>query len=148
MGKPWGGYEAKASPAADFMIQSARAASPRRKLIVVCLGASANLASAIRMAPEIAANIDAYMLGCCYDFEKSVWNKSSFNVRRDLNAADYLLNCESLALTIMPANVAKPLTFPRDKTFRRLLPLRKEICRAGFADQWRVGERDAAPSPT
>lgn len=119
MGKPWGGDEAKDSPAAQFIIKSAKAASPENKLTVVCLGASTNLASAIKLAPEIAPNIDAYLLGFRYDLEKNVWNKSSFNVRRDLNAADFLLNQKDLKLTVMPANVAKPLTFPRDDTFAK-----------------------------
>lgn len=119
MGKPWGGDDAKDSPAARYIIKSAKAASPGNKLLVVCLGATTNLASAIKMAPEIAPNIDAYALGFKYDFEKHVWNKSTFNTRRDLNAADFVLNCKDLQLTIMPSNVAKPLTFPRDKTFER-----------------------------
>ncbi|MEM9943658.1 MAG: nucleoside hydrolase [Planctomycetota bacterium] len=119
MGKPWGGDEAKDSPAAQFIIQAARKASPETKLTVVCLGASTNLASAIKLAPEIAPNIDAYLLGFKYDLENSVWNKSSFNVRRDLNAADFLLNQNDLKLTVMPANIAKPLTLPRDETFAK-----------------------------
>ena len=119
MGKPWGGDDPKDSPAAQFIIKSAKAASPDEKLIVVCLGASTNLASAIKMEPECAKNIDAYLLGFKYDFEKSVWNKSSFNIRRDLNAADYVLNCKELNLHVMPSNVARSLTFPRDKTFAR-----------------------------
>ena len=117
MGKPWGGDEAKDSPAARFIIKAAKEASPENKLTVVCLGASTNLASALKMVPEIAPNIDAYLLGFRYDLKKSIWNKSSFNVRRDLNAADFLLNQMNLKLTIMPANVARPLTFPRDETF-------------------------------
>ncbi len=119
MGKPWGGYEPKDSPAAQAIITAAQAASPENKLTVVCLGASTNLASAIALSPEIAANIDAHLLGFRYDLEKGIWNKSSFNVRRDLNAADYLLNCQKLQLSIMPANVARALTFERRETFRR-----------------------------
>jgi len=123
MGKPWGGYEAKDSPAARFIVEAAKKASPEKKLIVVCLGASTNLGSAIKMAPEIAPNIDAYLLGFRYDLKKSVWNKSSFNIRRDLNAADFVLNQKDLKLTIMPANVARPLTFPRDETFAKHMKL-------------------------
>ncbi|MEM9645211.1 MAG: nucleoside hydrolase [Planctomycetota bacterium] len=119
MGKPWGGDEPKDSPACQLIIQEARKATPENKLVVVSLGASTNLASAIRTAPEIAANIKAYLLGFRYDLEREVWNKSSFNIRRDLNAADYLLNCVELDVHVMPANVARPLTFPRDKTFER-----------------------------
>ena len=140
MGKPWGGDEPKDSPAAQFIIKAARAADPHHKLIVVCLGASTNLASAIRMSPEIAKNIDAYVLGFRYDFEKQVWNKSSFNIRRDLNAADYILNCKELTLSVMPANVARPLTFPREQTFERhqkMGPLGRHLTakwQARFAD--------------
>lgn len=119
MGKPWGGDEAKDSPAAQFIIASAKQASPENKLTVVCLGASTNLASAIKLAPEIAPNIDAYLLGFRYDLKKNIWNKSSFNIRRDLNAADFVLNQKDLKLTVMPANVARPLTFPRDETFAK-----------------------------
>ena len=119
MGKPWGGDQSKDSPAAQFIIAAAKAATPDSKLLVVCLGASTNLASAIKMEPTIAANIDAYVLGFRYDHSKQVWNKSSFNIRRDLNAADFILNCEALNLHVMPANVARPLTFERDKTFAR-----------------------------
>lgn len=119
MGKPWGGDQAKDSPAAQLIIKAANAATPENKLLVVCLGASTNLASAIKLEPSIAQNIDAYLLGFRFDHGKQVWNKSSFNIRRDLNAADFLLDCETLTLHIMPANVAKPLTFERDKTFAR-----------------------------
>lgn len=119
MGKPWGGDQAKDSPAAQFIIEAAKAATPENKLLVVCLGASTNLASAIKLEPTIAQNIDAYVLGFRYDHSKQVWNKSSFNIRRDLNAADFILNCKALNLHVMPANVAKPLTFARDKTFAR-----------------------------
>ena len=119
MGKPWGGDQSKDSPAAQFIIAAAKAATPDSKLLVVCLGASTNLASAIKMEPTIAENIDAYVLGFRYDHSKQVWNKSSFNIRRDLNAADFILNCEALNLHVMPANVARPLTFERDKTFAR-----------------------------
>ncbi|MEM6468376.1 MAG: nucleoside hydrolase [Planctomycetota bacterium] len=119
MGKPWGGDEAKDSEAAQAIIKAAKSASPDEKLYVVCLGASTNLASAIKLAPEIAPNIKAYALGFRFDFEKKFWNKSTFNVRRDLNAADYLLNCKDLDLTILPINVARALTFKRDATFKK-----------------------------
>lgn len=119
MGKPWGGYEPKDSPAAQFIIKAAKKTPENKKLIVVCLGASTNLASAIAIAPEIAPRIDAYLLGFRYNFEKNIWNKSSFNVRRDLNAADFLLNQKDLQLNIMPANVARPLMLEKAETFAK-----------------------------
>ncbi|MEO1529927.1 MAG: nucleoside hydrolase [Planctomycetota bacterium] len=117
MGKPWGGFDPKDSPAAQSIIRAARAASAERKLIVMCLGASTNLASAIAIEPSIAKNIEARILGFQYDWSTGIWNKSEFNIRRDLNAADYLLNCNDLELHIMPTSVARQLTFSRDATF-------------------------------
>ncbi|MEO0530946.1 MAG: nucleoside hydrolase [Planctomycetota bacterium] len=119
VGKPWGGFEPKDSAAAQAIIQHARDTSDGEKLSVVCLGASTNLASAIGIAPEIAPKLRCYLLGFKYDVDHDIWNKSSFNVRRDLNAADLLLNTEDLELHIMPANVSEPLKFDRDETFAR-----------------------------
>ena len=119
MGKPWGGSDPKDSPAARAIIRAAEEASPDRRLIVMCLGASTNLASAIALDPSIAKNIEARILGFQYDWTKKVWNKSEFNIRRDLNAADYLLNCKDLTLHIMPTSVARQLRFSRDATFKK-----------------------------
>lgn len=119
MGKPWGGDDAKDSPAAQFIIKHARAIPAGQRIVVVCTGASTNLASAIKLAPEIAARIDAYLMGFRYDVERGVWNKSEFNVRRDLNAADFLLNQAALDLHIMSATLSKAFTFDRDDTFAR-----------------------------
>lgn len=119
MGKPWGGSQPKDSPAAQAIIRAAKQANPGRKLIVMCLGASTNLASAIALEPSIAKNIEARILGFQYDWSTGVWNKSEFNIRRDLNAADYLLNCEDLELHIMPTSVARQLRFSRDETFAK-----------------------------
>jgi len=54
LGMPWGGTTAKDSPAAQFIIEQARATPAGEKLIVACIGAATNLASAIKMAPDIA----------------------------------------------------------------------------------------------
>ncbi|NNE00329.1 MAG: nucleoside hydrolase [Pirellulaceae bacterium] len=119
MGKPWGGDDPKDSPAAQFIIRQARALPKGDRLYVVCTGASTNLASAIKLAPDIAERIEAFVMGFRYDIKTSVWNKSEFNVRRDLNAADFLLNQPKLTLHVMSADVSKALTFDRDETFRR-----------------------------
>lgn len=120
MGRPWGGDQPKDSPAARFIIEQAHATPDGQRLTLVCIGASTNAASAIRIDPTIAAKIDLYVLGFRYDFETSVWNKNSFNVRRDLNAADYLLNRDDVRLHVMPASVAVNLKFNRDDTFEKL----------------------------
>jgi inosine-uridine nucleoside N-ribohydrolase len=119
MGEPWGGDTPKDSPAAQFIIQAALKMPAGQKLYVVCTGASTNLASAIKLRPEIAPRIKAYVLGFWYDHKRGVWNKSEFNVRRDLNAANFLLDCKELELHVMPASTAAALKFDQADSFRR-----------------------------
>lgn len=119
MGRPWGGFEPKESAAARFIIEQAKAMPEGEKLYVACIGASTNLASAIAMAPEIAPRIAAYLMGFKYDVEKGAWNKSEFNVRRDLNAADFLLNTEGLELHIMTGTTSHVLKFDQEDSFNR-----------------------------
>lgn len=119
MGKPWGGEEPQDSPAAQFIIKSARSMPEGIKLNVACIGASTNLASAIKLAPDIAQKIRAHLMGFRYDAKNRVWNKSEFNIRRDLNAADFLLNQSDLELYIMPATTCLPFKFDRDETFAK-----------------------------
>lgn len=119
MGKPWGGDEAKDSPAAQFIIKHARAMPAGERLHVVSIGASTNLASAIKLAPDIVPKVKAYLMGFRYDAATKAWNKSEFNVRRDLNAADFLLNQPDLELHVMSATVSQALKFDRDDTFKR-----------------------------
>lgn len=120
MGKPWGDYDARDSPAAQFIIEQAMALPPGEKLAVMCIGASTNLASAIALKPEIAERLVAYTLGFRYDFEGQFWNKDEFNIRRDLNAANFLLNAEGLELHVMPISVAIQYTWGMDTTFDHL----------------------------
>ncbi|NJB87177.1 inosine-uridine nucleoside N-ribohydrolase [Lewinella marina] len=119
MGHPWGGYDPRDSPAARFIIEQARSAGAG-KLVVMCIGASTNLASAIALAPDIKDKIRAYVLGFQYDTEGGFWNKDEFNIRRDLNAANYLLNAEGLELHIMSTSTARQYQWQRDPTFERL----------------------------
>lgn len=120
MGKPWGDYDPRPSPAAHFIIQAVKALPPGEKLAVMCIGAATNLASAVALDTTIAAHISAYMLGFRYNFEAGYWDKDEFNIRRDLNAANYLLNRSDLELHIMPISVAKTYVWQRDDTFQRL----------------------------
>ena len=117
-GKPWGGEDPKDSPAAQFIIKSARDLAEGEQLHVVCIGASTNLATAIKLAPEITPKIKAYVLAFFYDHTTKVWNKSEFNVRRDLNAADFLLNQKELELHVMPGSVSKNLVFEQEFSYR------------------------------
>ncbi|QEG22340.1 nucleoside hydrolase [Mariniblastus fucicola] len=130
MGKPWGGDEAKDSPAAQFIIKSARELANDEKLYVVCIGASTNLASAIKLAPEIAPKIKAYVMGFQYDFGTGTWNKSEFNVRRDLNAVDFLLNQKDLELHVMSATTSGIFKFEQGDSFEkqaRMGPLGEQL---------------------
>jgi inosine-uridine nucleoside N-ribohydrolase len=135
-GMPWGGDDPRDSAAARFLIERARAVPEGERLTVVCLGATTNLASAIKLAPDIAARIEAHVIGFKYDVAGGVWNKSEFNVRRDLNAADFLLDCGALELRVMPANVAEAMRFDRDEAFERLGAM-GEVGEY-LADRWRA----------
>lgn len=144
MGKPWGNYDPRDSPAARFIIDQAMALPAGEKLVVMCIGAATNLASALALEPAIEDKIVAYVLGFQYNFDGKFWNKDEFNIRRDLNAANYLLNNAALELHVMPTSVAIKYTWPRVETFARLEaagPLgaylkNKWLERFPDADQW------------
>ena len=119
IGMPWGGDEPRDSAATRFIIDQARALPEGEQLIVMCIGATTNLASAIKLAPDIVPRIRVYLMGFKFDPETRVWNKSEFNIRRDLNAADLVLNTEGLELHVMSGTVSYPYTFPRDETFSK-----------------------------
>jgi inosine-uridine nucleoside N-ribohydrolase len=120
MGKPWGDYDARDSPAAQFIIEQAQETPDDEKLVVMCIGAATNLASAIALEPSIKDKIVAYTLGFRYDFDGKFWNKDEFNIRRDLNAANYLFNPEGLELHVMPISVAIKYAWQMDQTFAHL----------------------------
>lgn len=123
MGKPWGGYEPRNSDAAQFIIDQVKALPEGEKLVVMSIGATTNLASAIALAPEIAPKIAAFVMGYQYDLESGAWNKDEFNVRRDLNAANFLLNQTDLELHVMSATVSRAYTWGQEETFQKLEPL-------------------------
>lgn len=120
-GRPWPSEISKASSAAQFIIKQAKATPKGEHLIVVCTGAFTNLASAIKLAPEITTKIRAYIIGFKYDANTNVWSKNEYNVRGDLDAADYLLNQKDLELHIMPATVARKVVFSRDDSHEKQL---------------------------
>ncbi len=120
MGKPWGGDEPRDSPAARLMIREARAMPPGAKLTIVNTGAVTNVASAIKLAPDITPKIAVYLMGAHFFAGRKVWNKDEFNVRNDLNALNFLLNAQGLELHVMPANVCGRLVFQQADTLRRL----------------------------
>ena len=120
MGHAWGGCDPRPSDAVDHLIATARRFSSDKPLTVVSQGAMTNVASALALAPDIVPRIRAYVLGFFYDAENGVWNKSEFNIRNYLNAADYLLNCDGLDLRVMTATASRSLVFGRDETVKAL----------------------------
>lgn len=120
MGKPWGGDEPSDSPAAQLMIRQARMTLPGEKLTIASLGAVTNLASAIKLAPDILPRIECYILSGRYYADRNVWDKDEFNLRNDLNAANFLFNAEGLALHVMPVNILYDFKFDQDETLKRL----------------------------
>jgi len=120
MGDPWGGYAPRPSPATAFIIKQVKELPAGEKLVVMSIGASTNLASAIALDSTIAPHIVAYTLGFQYNHEAGFWNKDEFNIRRDLNAANFLLNQEDLELHIMPTSVAIEYTWQRSDVYPRL----------------------------
>jgi purine nucleosidase len=120
MGKPWGGNEPSDSPAAQLMIREARALKSGERLTIVSTGAVTNVASAIKLAPDITPRIACYLMGARFSAERKVWNKDEFNVRNDLNAFNFLLDQSGLELHVMPAEVCGKLIFEQAGTLGRL----------------------------
>ena len=138
IGYSWGYFDGAPvpdAPAIAFMIAQARAASPEDKLSIVVLGPLTNVAAALIKAPDIAPRIHIYALGGKYDVATGVWDKNEFNIRNDLNAADYLLNRGDVALTILPATVAQALGFRRADSLARLAASRRPVAKA-LAERW------------
>ncbi len=120
MGQPWGGTEPRDSPAARLMIREARATRAGEKLTIVSTGAVTNVASAIKLAPDIVPKIACYLMGAHFDPDRQVWNKDEFNVRNDLNGFNFLLDAADLELHVMPADVCGKLKFDQTDTLERL----------------------------
>lgn len=138
LGYAWGYYETAPipdSPASEFIIKEAERASPEDKLKVICIGASTNLAAAIEKRPSIAKNIHAYLLGAQFDTLNNAWNKNEFNIQRDLNAFDALLNQVELEMSIMPISTARPFEFEKSKTLKRLYAYNHRVSDQ-LADRW------------
>ncbi len=72
------------SPAALDLIERASTYSPERPLYVVAIGAITNVASALLMAPEIAANVVVVWLG---GHAHHYHDTREFNMRQDIAAA-------------------------------------------------------------
>jgi purine nucleosidase len=120
MGKPWGGEEPAHSPAAQMIIRLAKDLPAEQKLTLIGIGGATNIASAIKLAPEIIPKLSCYILSARYDTARGIWNKDEFNTRIDLNAANFLFNCEGLELHVMPINVLFDFKTDLDETAKHL----------------------------
>lgn len=119
-GAPWGGTDVRDSAAAQFMIRQARKTPAGERLIIASLGAVTNVASAIKLAPDILPRISCYILSGRYYADRQVWDKDEFNLRNDLNAANFLFNTEGLDLHVMPINILFDFRFDQEETMTRL----------------------------
>jgi len=120
IGRAWGGYNPRNSPAVEELVRVVKSLEGGEKLDVITLGAVTNIASAVILHPEIIPHIRCYALAARYDANTSVWDKDEFNVRNDLNAFNYLLNLEGFDFYVMPITTAMPYRFNRDATFAKL----------------------------
>ena len=123
VGYAWGYYPGAPIPESegvDLIIDRARKATPDQKLNVVCLGAVSNVAAAILLDTSISKNMRLYALTMRYDLSTGAWDKNSFNARNDINGLDIVLNDTDLEVYIMPGNVARSLTFLREKSIEKL----------------------------
>lgn len=121
----WGAERAAHSAAAHHLIRASHETPPGEKLTVIALGALTNVASALMIDPSIAPKMRLYWLGAFIDTERGVWDKSEFNCLNDIPALNEVLNRKELELRVMPASVARALTFEYAPTAERLAGLRR-----------------------
>ena len=146
VGFPWGfnhNMTVAGSKGVDFIISEARKASPGNKITIACLGPVTNVAAAILTEPDIAKNIQLFILSMRYDPATKIWNKNEFNARNDLNALDIVLNCTDLELIVISSQVSGQLIFSRNDTQSRLASYPAKISK-NLSNRWnivRAGER-------
>jgi inosine-uridine nucleoside N-ribohydrolase len=114
----WGRDRAAYSGAAYHLMLEARKTPTGEKLNVVSLGALTNVASALMMDPAIAPKLRLYWIGA--EVKDGVWNKNEFNCLNDIHALNVVLDAHDLELFVMPANVARALTFDYAATSAKL----------------------------
>ena len=143
IGYSWGyfpGAPVPDAPAVDAIVEAGRAATPRSKADLVAVGPLTNVAAALIQAPDIAPNVRVWWLGP--GWTDGVWNKNRFNVRNDLNAADFVLDSPEIELIIMPTETARALMFARERTLPRLRAMNHPLT-DHLADRWAfVGAED------
>lgn len=104
----WGDKAVHSSAAYEIIKQAHKKRDG--KLLVVALGALTNVASALFIDPSIADKIEVFWLGSSYEFDSEVFTTTDFNSVMDIQALHHVLN-SSVALTVIPVNVASAMTF-------------------------------------
>jgi purine nucleosidase len=102
------------SEASDYLIREFKNLKRDEKLNIVCFGALTNVAALIQKDPSIAPYLRVYFQGARYDSRLDVWNKNEYNVRKDLDAFDVLLDTPNLELIILPYDLSKDFSFSRE----------------------------------
>ena len=120
IGRAWGGIEPRPSPAVTALAAAAAGLAPGEHVDLLALGAMTNVASLAILYPEALPHLCCYALAGQYNVATRVWNKNEFNVRGDLNAFDYLLDCVGLDLTYMSVDVSRPFEFAWSEVAARL----------------------------
>lgn len=112
------------SPAARLIIEAARATPEGQHLHVLTLGAVTNLASALLLAPDVAARIAAWTIMLRHetgpDGAPATWQRDEFNANNDQPGVDVLFATPQLDLVVMTATASQPLVFARDTVDREL----------------------------
>jgi purine nucleosidase len=119
MGRAWGGYEPRPSPATEALLKVIKALKPNEKLDILTIGASTNIASLIAMDSTTKSKIRLFSMGGKYDVDRNIWSKNEFNVRCDLNAMDFLFNQTNLDWTIIPVETCIPYQFDREYIYAK-----------------------------
>jgi hypothetical protein len=99
------------SEANEYLINQAKKLPKDEKLNIVCLGSLTNVATAILRDPTVAPYLRVYFHGARYDDKLNVWNKNEYNVRKDLDAFDLLLNTPDLEIIIIPYDLTRDFAF-------------------------------------
>jgi inosine-uridine nucleoside N-ribohydrolase len=120
MGRAWGGFEPRPSPATEMLLTTIKSLPTNEKLDILTIGASTNIASLIAIDSTVKSKIRLFSMGGRYDVGRKVWSKNEFNVRCDLNAFDFLLNQTGLDWTIIPVETCVPYQFDRAQTYAKL----------------------------
>ncbi len=108
------------SPASNYMVKSAKNATPANPLHLVILGSCTNVASAILTDASIIPNIKVYYIGFWHNATTNEYNKNEFNSRNDAIAVNVLLNTTGLDFNVMSATTCQHLVFNKTQVEEQL----------------------------